>query len=287
MSKLRIITIANNKGGVGKTLLTKTLGEYAALVLGKRVLLIDLDPQTNLSRRYLKMTIMQSGGQDYVPPRHPDWQPEDKDWNGISSSADIWFTGLTTPYPTDIENLDILPAHADMLADVELVHKKEVSDKVIKRLKRFLELEEVAEAYDFVLIDTRPSKGPLTQAALTASTHLIIPTEMAAPSVEGLFGMFSLANKVNATRANDDKLQIVGILPNKVKPATVVNKQHMELLTTDPVIGPLILPIPVQNREDYSKTMYEEFGSIFAQPPSNKARAESQEVCSMIFSRIN
>jgi len=67
MTDYCVITTANNKGGVGKTLLSKTLGEYAAMILGKRTLLIDLDPQTNLSRRYLDMQLLSDGSEDYAP----------------------------------------------------------------------------------------------------------------------------------------------------------------------------------------------------------------------------
>lgn len=286
MKDFCVITTANNKGGVGKTLISKTLGEYAAMVLGKRTLLIDLDPQTNLSRRYLDMQLLSDGSEDYAPPRHPEWSPEDKDWDGLSSSAEIWFTGEAVPYPTGVEGMDILPAHAQRLADVELVNKQDVYIKVVRRLRDFLFLPDVMSAYDIVVIDTRPSKGPLTTAALNASTHLIIPTEMEAPSVEGLFGMIALRNNINVSRSRDEQLDIIGILPNKLQLSTQVHREHMNLLTSDPNIAPFILPVSVGYRTDYKKSMYREAGSIFHFPPSNKARQEIEEVCRIIFDRV-
>jgi len=286
MPPYHVITTANNKGGVGKTLISKALGEYASLVLKQRTLLIDLDPQTNLSRRFVDMQLINDGSEDYAPPKHPDWNTEDRDWNGRSSSADIWFTGEAVPYPTAIPLLDIVPAHAQQLADVELINKQDVYVKVVRRLREFLFLPEVMSSYDTVIIDTRPSKGPLTTAALHASTHLLIPSEMEAPSVEGLFGMIALRNNINLGRSREDQLQVIGILPNKLQQSTQVHREHMELLTSDPNIAPYILPVSVGYRTDYKKSMYPEAGSIFNFPPSNKARQEMESVCRAIFDRV-
>lgn len=286
MNDYCVITTANNKGGVGKTLLSKTMGEYASIILGKRTLLIDLDPQTNLSRRFIDMRLLSDGSEDYAPPIHPDWSSNDKKWDGVSSSADIWFSGEAIPYPTDIKGLDILPAHAQLLADVELVNKQDVYLKVVRRLRDFLFLPDVMSSYDLVVIDTRPSKGPLTTAALHASTHIVIPSEMEAPSVEGLFGMVALRNNINIGRSRDEQLKIIGILPNKLQLSTQVHREHMELLTSDPNIAPYILPVNIGYRTDYKKSMYRDVGSIFTFPPSNKARQEIQEVCRVIFDRV-
>ncbi len=141
-------------------------------------------------------------------------------------------------------------------------------------------------SYDTVIIDTRPSKGPLTTAALHASTHLLIPSEMEAPSVEGLFGMIALRNNINLGRSREDQLQVIGILPNKLQQSTPVHREHMELLTNDPNIAPYILPASVGYRTDYKKSMYPDAGSIFNFPPSNKARQEMETVCGAIFERV-
>jgi len=285
VSDFCVITTANNKGGVGKTLLSKMIGEYAAMRLDKRVLLIDLDPQTNLSRRFLDMQLMTDGSEDYAPPQHPDWTPGNT-WNGTSSSAEIWASGEVIPYPTPVENLDILPAHAQMLADVELVNKQDVYLKVVRELREFLFMDDVRNAYDLVVIDTRPSKGPLTTAALNASTHLLIPTELEAPSVEGLFGMIALRNNTNLGRTREDALKIIGILPNKLQQSTQVHRDHMDILMGDPGISPHVLPASMGYRTDYKKSMYQNIGSIFNFPPSSKARKEAEGVCKAIFERV-
>jgi chromosome partitioning protein len=281
-----VIVVGNNKGGVGKTFISKNLADYCAIVLKKRVLLLDLDPQTNLSARYLKMELSTGDGADFTPPKHPDWEEGDPDWNGYSDTSQIWYNGMVYPYPTAIENLDILPADAKNLQSIEMIHEEDMMEKVVNHFKSWIALPELAAAYDFIIIDTRPSKGPLVQSAMHAATHLLIPTEMKAPSVEGLQGMLSTRNLVNAYRRTDAQLQLIGILPNKIKSSAASDKEFIAALSEDTTIGPFLFKHFLSDWVGYSDSMVAGNHSIFSLPASDKHRIQMTAACNEVFERM-
>jgi chromosome partitioning protein len=283
-----ILVIGNNKGGVGKTFISKSLAEYAAIVAGKRVLLLDLDPQTNLSRRYLDMDLLDDGSNDYAPPKHPNWEPENEgnEWDGFSDTADIWLKGFAVPYPTQYNRLEIIPGHARKLQNIELVRKQDVYEEVVHWLRKFLHLNDLKANYDLVIIDTRPSKGPLVQAAMYTATHLLIPSEMEAPSVEGLHGMLSVRTQANLHRAKDDPLKLIGILPNKVKMGTRIHEEYLTMLAQDPQIGPSMLPVCINDWVGYKESMLFGSSSIFEQSPSDKLHIQLKRVGKEVLRHI-
>ena len=176
-----VFTPANNKGGVGKTGVSAMFAEYCSLILKKKTLAIDLDGQCNFSSRYLPMEVDPSSPEGHIPPIHPDYDPtdpEDEDWDGRSSISDIFYGKPVIPYPTYISDLDVAPANGSRLLSAEHVRKNEVAHKVHDRLNEFLSLPEVKSTYDVVVIDTAPSKGPLTISAVRAATHIVIPSIM-------------------------------------------------------------------------------------------------------------
>jgi len=172
---MRILVVAQNKGGDGKTSLSRLLAEFFARKK-LRVLAIDLDPQCNLSQRFLTMDHDPTDPDGIMPPLHPDYDPNDVDteegqsWDGRSSIADIFRARPVVPYKTSIEGLDMLPGHGAELREVELVTKEEVKQRVHSRIEEFLSLAEVQEAYDFVVIDTSRSIGALCAPPLTCSS---------------------------------------------------------------------------------------------------------------------
>lgn len=293
MKSPRIIAVGNNKGGVGKTFVSKTLAEYAVLVRGLKVLLLDLDPQTNLSRRYLDMLPLREAGEidEYAPPVHHDYaenpnDPEFAGWNGLSDTADIWLSAYSVFYPTPYENLHILPAHARRLQDIELVRKQDVYDQVVHRLREFLTLPGIVDDYDLVIIDTRPSKGPLVQAAMHAATHLLIPSEMEPPSVEGLHGMLSVRTQVNLHRPKTDPLRLIGILPNKFRAGVRIHDEYLSILSQDTDIGKYMLPVVLNDWVGYKASMLFGSDSLFRSSTDDKHQIQLKQVCSAIFDRM-
>ena len=155
---MKIIVPCNNKGGVGKTCITAILSDYFSKVLKKRTLVIDLDPQCNISQRFLQMEIDPNNPEGHRPSVHPDYKDSDEDWDGRSSISDIFLrpeVGVV-PYPTMNENLDVMPAHASDLLAVEQCNKDEVLEKIYNRFNTFLMMPDVQAEYDYVIVDSAP-----------------------------------------------------------------------------------------------------------------------------------
>ncbi|WP_040226386.1 ParA family protein [Bhargavaea cecembensis] len=180
----RIISIANQKGGVGKTTTSVNLSACLAH-LGKKVLLIDTDPQGNAT----------SGvGVNKGDVHHCIYDI-------LIDDADVRSTVL----PTAVDNLSIIPATISLAgAEIELVST--ISREV--RLKHAL--DEVRDDYDYIIIDCPPSLGLLTLNALTASDGLIIPVQCEYYALEGLSQLLSTIRLVQK-HLNQD-LMIDGVL---------------------------------------------------------------------------
>jgi chromosome partitioning protein len=284
----KIVVNATHKGGEGKTTNSIMLAEYVALVMKLKTLIIDLDPQANFSGRYVKMEYDPTYKGGKIPPLHPDYAPEtDKDWNGRSGIANIFYAEEVIPYPTAISNLELLPAHSMKLQEAEAVTKYDVLEKVHLQLKRFLELEAIQNDYDVVIIDTPPSKGPLTIAAIKAATHLVIPAQMEQFSIEGILGMLQLWKQESYSRTKNNQISLVGILPNQMRNVKV-HENFLDDLKAKENTGKFVMPMSIKKRTIYTEILTEEANpkSIFEFPESNVARMEYETACKYIMERV-
>ncbi len=277
---MEIITITNDKGGVGKTTLTMLYGEWLARN-GKRTLLLDLDPQANLSRRFIDMEIVVGAKDVWRPPIHPSheaFKKDDPTWDGRSSTSDIWLRGVFYEYPTALPLLKILPAASGTLGDMEHRPRDQIFKEIIEFFVSMMIESGLEKDFDAVLIDTRPSKGPLTTAAMQSSDWIIIPALMQAPSVEGLIGVLNLRNDVNLIRHEKNHLKIAGIVPNQIG-RNALHESHLKTMRENPFIGRYIRPEHLGLRIAITRSMEVGAPSIFDLPDSDKARQEVAALC--------
>lgn len=191
----KIIAIVNQKGGTGKTTTTVNLG-CALAKKGKKVLLVDLDAQGNLSYSLGVLEIEKSIGQVLL---------------GEMNFKDILISR---------EGLDIAPAEID-LADVEINIAGELARESI--LKKILEKE---TGYDYILIDCPPSLSLLTINALNAASKVIVPLQMEVLSLQGLDQIITTINQIKEV-LNED-LEIMGLLPVMVDSRRKLSREIFE-----------------------------------------------------------
>lgn len=284
----KIIVNATNKGGEGKTTTSIHLIEYAAMIMKKKVLAIDLDPQANLSGRYIKMEYDPAYNEGKIPPTHPDYeQDKDLDWDGRSTIANIFYGEGVQPYPTSIKNIELMPSYSSKLQEAENINKKEVLNKVYNQLHYFLESSDIKKEYEIVIIDTPPAKGPLTRAAIKAATHLVIPTQMEQFSMEGMYGMMQLWKQETYVRPKERPIVLIGILPNQVRNINL-HEQFYNGLTKMDGIKEYVMPFKLKKRAVYTEVLVENANpkSIFELPKTNIARKECEKACEYIIKRI-
>lgn len=180
----KIIALANQKGGVGKTTTTINLGASLA-VLDKKVLIIDADPQANASSglgidiRSVKLSVYEC-----LINKEP------------AKEAII---------PTEVKNLDIIPSHIDLVgAEIEMLNL-ENREQLLKQV-----LAPLKELYDYILIDCSPSLGLITVNSLTAADSVMIPVQCEYFALEGISKLLNTI-KIIKSRLNPT-LEIEGFL---------------------------------------------------------------------------
>lgn len=179
-----IITVANQKGGVGKT--TTAINLSAAVAnKGFKTLLIDLDPQANSTMSYIDVRAVERSMYDVL----------------VSEELEFRDVIVSTP----VENLDLAPSRI-ALAKLESKLIGEIDGHY--RLKD--RIAEVASGYDYVFIDTPPTLGMITVNALVASTHVLVPIQSSYFALEGTDDLLETIDKIK-TRPNPN-LQLLGVV---------------------------------------------------------------------------
>lgn len=288
-----VLTVAQQKGGVGKTTITRLLAVYAARpdLLNKRVLILDFDSQASLSKLSLLGLRMTDEGAE--PPIHPEFDPvTDTEWSGRSSTADIFHEGYVVPYPAqrpyEIPNLSILPAYKAGLKRVEEQDRTQLREKVINRLHEFLSRDDVRSMFDIVVIDTGPKDTPLVRAAVRAASHLVIPIVMEAQCIDGLSEMLGLWRMELASRGSDRPLDLVGLVVNQFDARYATHNAYLSQLNGDDRIAPLLMDTILPRRAAVTDrdTKGTPAAVTFDLPRNADIRDRSMKLCAEVFSTI-
>jgi len=200
----KIISVVNQKGGVGKTTTTINLGAAFA-ELGRRVLLIDFDPQHSLSIG-LNVSTRDIEGSVYNLLMDESTQVSD------------------FLLKTSVPGMDMLPAHEDLSGAEGGLVNVIAREKILKRV-----LSTVTEFYDVILIDCQPSLGLLTVNALTASHWVLVPLECEYFALRGVALLDDIIKKVKANTNPD--IELLGILPTMFDRKTVHSREVLERIS--------------------------------------------------------
>ncbi len=250
-----IISIANQKGGVGKT--TTSINLSAGLAInGKKTLLVDLDPQGNSSISLLDLQNIKEGAYEFLTESGKD--PK------------------SFVYQTNYENLDVIPAKIN-LAKLEA---KLVGDfDSIFRLKD--RIEQLISDYDVVIFDTPPTLGLTTVNALVASTHVLVPIQSSYFALEGTGDLLETIEKVRS-RPNPD-LQLLGVLVTLYDKRTALSKDveaHIRKVFGEKAFNVAITrSVRLEESPAHKET-------IFSYAPTSNSAKEYQQLCEEVLNRV-
>ena len=148
-------------------------------------------------------------------------------------------------------------------------------------------MEEVQSLYDVIIIDTPPSKGPLTIAGIKACTHMVIPSQMEEDSIDGIYGMMQLWKQEKYTRPHDKPIHLAGILANRVRDVSLHKNFFAQLKSIDSTKD-FVLDEVIKERVIYGELRVKEDRpkSVFELSKTDKARMECEAICKKVMERI-
>ena len=249
-----IITIANQKGGVGKT--TTAVNLAAALThKGARTLLVDIDPQANTTMSFLD-------------PREIGRSMYDVLVDGTAMTEII--------VPATIEGLEIAPARISLAkTESALVGEFDAPFRLKDRLAP------VVHRYEYIVIDTPPPLGLITVNAMVAATQLLIPIQSSYFALEGTDDLLETMEKIKA-RANPD-LQLLGVLITLHDRRTLLARDIQEQISRV-FEGKVFNTVITRSIRLEESPAYR--ASIFEHAPSSTGAAEYYALCEEVIARV-
>jgi chromosome partitioning protein len=249
----RVFAVANQKGGVGKTTVTVGLAEIYALHRGRRVLVIDADPQANTTEflgvfdpEYTLNDVLYGDPDDghrvYPGSAREAIVPAGEGWNNGTGRVDL----IASERNLAGRELDVVAGRESRLRDA---------------------LDGVPEDYDVVLIDCPPALGLLTVNAMTAATSAVLVTEPRKASYRGVQQLAETMQDV--LKGSNDELTVAGVVVNKIIRNRVDQEKWMRDMVND--YGPLIVQPAMPEREIFAKAQAESRPLISFGPLARKS----------------
>jgi cellulose biosynthesis protein BcsQ len=291
--QMKTIAVYHNKGGVGKTTTVVNLGAALAR-MDYRVLLIDLDSQANttFATGLMKFTF---SDEDYLEDKNftrllPFAEKNAKD---KSNTKDVIITNAS--YSS--ARVDVIPSHISVAPKEAELQSRETGATAVRLGRR---LNEVADEYDFVLIDCPPSLGLYSRIGLTTCDYLIIPSDLKPFANQGLRNVINFIAEINFFREEIKRnlITVLGILPSKVMTYPKFIQFTLPKLE-EKVIQQYGLPMlesRIYERNDLAKALSNEIfegnlvipdpKSIFDYAPNSQSVSEFESLANEILHKI-
>ena len=253
----KVIAVANQKGGVGKTDMTVNLAfQFASL--GKKVLIIDLDPQANAT--------------DYLvsPGAHASKTTADLLLDETLPLRDTIMFGIR-------QNLDVIPAHLNLSScQIKLANDIDMQFRLKRKLRQ---LGELSEPYDYVFIDTPPSLGLLMVNTLAAATGVIVPVQTQYFAMDGVVQLQETIHKIREDI--NPGLKIVGVVLTMYDKRTLISREVAEKVRAESTEKVFNTVIPVNVRLAEAPSHHK---SIFEYDPNSSGAKAYKELAREVLS---
>ena len=261
----KIVTFMNNKGGVGKTITTHSVG-IAWAKLGKRVLFIDLDSQANLTAMLSKVD----------PTDEVVWERtlEDAFIEGPYVKDGL---GLPIHHAEGYDNVDFVPSSLELANFDQDTARADFREVLLLDI-----LEKVRDDYDYILLDCPPAIQTLTTNALIAADYLVLVTDLSGKSVKGLEMIMGLYNKVVTNPRMNPNLKLLGVVVTRLE-RDKVNRGYLAVVTRN--YGSYVVQPYIRKSTMVSRALSVN-ESIYDVDPDGKVAGEYMAVSEELLMRI-
>lgn len=272
---MKVFGFLNNKGGVGKTATAISVASILAQKYGKRVLLVDLDPQGNSTSMFCETNPLDLLGELLMGNTENYKERGSVEQLLLDQNYDIHKCIISTK----IENLFLIPAFLT-LAECEERLKADVRTPQQFRLKK--QLEKVQGEYDYVILDYSPSVNIININGLAASDYVYVPARCDAWSVVG-FGIAK--NLIETVQDYNPKLKIGGILFTDWKRNKNVSKQILEMSKT--AFGDVVIPVQITSSKLIEEMSYLQKTILELDPTKkNRVTRDYADLTEYIYNQI-
>ena len=254
----KTICFVNNKGGCGKTTTVSAVGEAWAN-MGKKILFIDLDSQSNLTSIVT------------------DTDPSIKEWETTLEDAFIGGPEFGLPIEHVRDNIDIVPS------DLDLSNFDKDSTRFTGREYLLADLiETVKDKYDFILLDCPPALGLITYNALVASDYMVMVTNAEGLSYRGMKMVASLFGEVTGNKRLNPQLEIIGVIVTRYEKTNLAD-MYLEKIRKD--LGNLVVePVIRKSTKVAQAATFQQ--NLYEFDPSGKATQDYLKVAMELLQRV-